>query len=43
MKKNRILIVDDDHAMRLALAESLESCGYEISAVENGSEALNHV
>jgi DNA-binding NtrC family response regulator len=41
MKKNRILIVDDDHAMRLALAESLESCGYDISAAENGSEALN--
>ena len=41
MKKNRILIVDDDHAMRLALSESLESCGYDISAAENGSEALN--
>ncbi len=27
--------------MRLALAESLESCGYDISAAENGSEALN--
>ena len=40
MKKNRILIVDDDHAMRLALSESLESCGYDIVAAENGREAL---
>jgi DNA-binding NtrC family response regulator len=41
MNKNRILIVDDDQAMRLALSESLESCGYDISVAENGSEALN--
>ena len=41
MKKNRILIVDDDHAMRLALSESLESCGYDIGAAENGNEALS--
>jgi two-component system response regulator AtoC len=41
MKKNRILVVDDDHAMRLALAESLESCGYDIVAAENGRDALD--
>jgi two-component system response regulator FlrC len=40
MRKNRILVVDDDRAMRLALAESLESCGYDIVAAENGREAL---
>jgi DNA-binding NtrC family response regulator len=40
MKKSRILVVDDDHAMRLALSESLESCGYDILAAENGREAL---
>ncbi len=40
MKRNRILVVDDDRAMRLALAESLESCGYDIVAAENGREAL---
>ena len=40
MRKNRILVVDDDRAMRLALAESLESCGYDITAAENGREAL---
>lgn len=41
MKKNRILIVDDDHAMRLVLSESLESCGYETVEAENGNKALN--
>jgi two-component system response regulator FlrC len=41
MKKNRILVVDDDHSMRLALCESLESCGYDIVAAENGREALD--
>jgi DNA-binding NtrC family response regulator len=40
MMKNKILIVDDDRAMRLALSESLESCGYDITAAENGREAL---
>ncbi|MCE5264257.1 MAG: sigma-54 dependent transcriptional regulator [Deltaproteobacteria bacterium] len=40
MKKNRILVVDDDHSMRLALSESLESCGYDIAAAENGREAV---
>jgi DNA-binding NtrC family response regulator len=41
MKKNRILIVDDDQAMRFALSESLESCGYDAIMAENGSIALN--
>jgi DNA-binding NtrC family response regulator len=41
MKKIIILIVDDDQTMRLALSESLESCGYQIMAVENGTEALS--
>jgi DNA-binding NtrC family response regulator len=41
MKRKTILIVDDDNAMRLALSESLESCGYDTDAVENGYEALN--
>jgi len=41
MKKKRILIIDDDHSMRLALSESLESCGYETEASEDGYEALN--
>jgi DNA-binding NtrC family response regulator len=41
MKKHRILIVDDDHTMRLALSESLESCGYDTVAAESGNEALS--
>ncbi|MDI9571111.1 MAG: sigma-54 dependent transcriptional regulator [Pseudomonadota bacterium] len=36
----RVLIVDDDDAMRMALMDSLESCGYEVAAAENGQEAL---
>ncbi len=41
MIKKRILIVDDDRAMRLALSESLESCGYSIESAENGGDALD--
>ncbi len=36
----RVLIVDDDDAMRMALVDSLESCGYEVTAAENGQEAM---
>jgi len=35
-----LLIADDDRTMRMALAESLQSCGYEIETAENGAEAL---
>lgn len=38
MKK--ILIVDDEPSMRMALSESLESCGYETDTVGSGEEAL---
>jgi DNA-binding NtrC family response regulator len=41
MNRHNILIVDDDQAMRLALSESLASCGYDIVAADNGNEALN--
>jgi len=40
MKKKSILIVDDDPSMKSALTESLESCGYDAHAVENGFDAL---
>jgi len=40
MIKKRILIVDDDRAMRMALSESLESCGYSLETAENGHDAL---
>lgn len=37
----RILVVDDDNSMKSALSESLESCGYDVHAVENGYEAVD--
>ena len=37
----QILVADDDLAMRMALAESLESCGFEVETAENGVDALN--
>lgn len=40
MKKQTILIADDDSGMRTALSESLERCGYFVTTAENGSEAL---
>lgn len=36
----QILIADDDVAMRQALAETLDSCGFEIETAENGADAL---
>jgi two-component system response regulator FlrC len=36
----RLLIVDDDSSMRMALYESLTSCGYEVETAENGADAL---
>lgn len=37
----RLLIVDDDSSMRMALYESLTSCGYEVETAENGADALS--
>lgn len=39
-KTRRILIVDDDPSMRLALSETLESCGYDVESADNGADAL---
>ena len=36
----QILIADDDLSMRMALAESLEQCGFEVETAENGADAL---
>jgi len=36
-----ILIVDDDPNLREALAESLQSKGYDIAVANNGAEALD--
>ena len=37
----RILVVDDDSAIRDAVANTLEDEGYEVSSAENGLQALN--
>ena len=36
----RILIVDDEAGMRLALSEVLKRCGYAVGAAQHGREAL---
>ena len=41
MKRESILIVDDEPSMRMALSESLESCGYHICTSGDGADALN--
>ncbi len=40
MKNKKILIVDDDLTMRMALADSLETSGFDVCIAENGDEAL---
>jgi len=40
MKNKKILIVDDDQTMRMALADSLETSGFDVCIAENGDEAL---
>jgi len=41
METKSILVVDDEPSMRMALSESLESCGYEVVTANNGEDALN--
>ncbi|MEO0206334.1 MAG: sigma-54 dependent transcriptional regulator [candidate division WOR-3 bacterium] len=43
MKKYRILIVDDEEIVRDALSEWLDNLGYQITAVEDGFKALEHI
>ena len=40
MKTKRILVVDDEPSMRVALSESLESCGYKVEVSVSGADAL---
>jgi len=40
MKTKRILVVDDEPSMRIALSESLESCGYKVEVSGSGADAL---
>jgi len=39
----RILLAEDEEAMRSYLARALENAGYEVVAVDRGTEALPHL
>lgn len=39
--KHRVLVVDDEQAIRLALEELLDMEGYEVLTASNGREALD--
>jgi len=41
MNKRPVLVVDDDPSMRMALSESLLSCGYQVEAAVDGADALS--
>ena len=43
MAPERILVVDDDEALRETLSEVLSDEGYEVVAVADGEAALEHV
>jgi two-component system response regulator FlrC len=40
MKAKTILVVDDEPSMRIALSESLESCGYKVEVSGSGADAF---
>jgi len=40
MKRKPILVVDDDPSMRMALSESLVSCGHTVETANDGMDAL---
>ena len=37
----KVLVVDDDFAVRIIACETLEQAGFEVKAVENGQEAIS--
>ncbi len=43
MEKSRILIVDDEKAIRTSLSDFLGGSGYDVAAVENGYKAIEKV
>lgn len=43
MSDYRILLADDELALRFLLTETLADEGYEITEAEDGKEALNHI
>ena len=42
-KKPRILVADDQRGMRLTLSAIIEDQGYDVTAAEDGYQALNAV
>lgn len=40
MKKTKILVVDDEHNIRLLISEELKDLGYEVETASNADEAL---
>lgn len=42
-RRNRVLVVDDEHAVREILSEGLESFGYMTHAVGSAAEALDYL
>jgi signal transduction histidine kinase/DNA-binding response OmpR family regulator len=41
--RNRVLIADNDHLLRVAVQEGLESAGYQVSAAADGLEAWQKI
>ena len=39
--KNRILVVDDEEALRIVLSAELEGEGYQVDSAADGQEAIN--
>jgi CheY-like chemotaxis protein len=39
--KNRILVVDDEEALRVVLSAELEGEGYQVTSASDGQEAIN--
>jgi DNA-binding NtrC family response regulator len=39
--KNRVLVVDDEEALRIVLSAELEGEGYQIASAADGQEAIN--
>ena len=39
----RVLVVDDNESVRVAVAKSLERRGWHVALAENGRQALDHV
>ena len=40
MKRNKILVVDDEHLIRWSLEQNLKKQGYEVATAANGEDAL---